>query len=54
MKVKLVLARTLCDPITAWKDIKIIEVEIPLSKQDPDREGEYHIIGGIWPEEETS
>lgn len=54
MKVKLVLARTLCDPLTAWQDIKIVEVEIPLQKQNPDGGGCYQVLGCDWPEEEPN
>lgn len=48
MKIKLVLGRTLNDYATAWVDTKILECEIPLLAQDPDGEGEYHVIGCNW------
>jgi hypothetical protein len=47
MKIKLVLARTEYDPVTAWTATKTIEVEIPLDKQDG-----WQVIGAQWPEEE--
>lgn len=46
MKIKLVLARTEYDPVTAWTATKTIEVEIPLTKQDG-----WQVIGAEWPEE---
>lgn len=51
MKVKLILGRTLWDPQIIWTDTKIMEVEIPLDKQNPDGQGCYQIIGCCWPEE---
>lgn len=48
MKIKLVLGRTLNDYATAWVDTKILECEIPLLAQDPDGDGEYHVIGCNW------
>lgn len=53
MKVKLILSRTMNDWVQAWQDIKIVEVEIPLQKQNPDGGGCYQVIGCDWPEEET-
>lgn len=50
MKIKLVLGRTLWDPITIWADTKIVEVELPLDMQDPDGKGNYQVIGCCWPE----
>lgn len=49
MKIKLVLERMEYDPQTAWTGIKIIEVEIPLAKQDG-----WQVIGAEWPEEAES
>jgi len=43
MKIKLVLTRTEYDPVTAWTAIKLIEVEIPLDKQDG-----WQVIGAEW------
>jgi len=44
MKIKLILARTEYDPLTAWTAIKTVEVEIPLSEQDG-----WNVIGAEWP-----
>lgn len=52
MKVKLVLQRTLWDPEMTWADTKIVEVEIPLDKQNPDGKGDYNVVGCCWTEEE--
>lgn len=54
MKAKLVLSRTLWDPCNTWSEIKIVEVEIPLEKQDPDGKGFYNVVGCCWPEEDGS
>ena len=45
MKVNLVLQRTLWDPEMTWRDTKIIEVEIPMEKINPDGKGDYKVIG---------
>lgn len=50
MNIKLILGRTLNDQETSWVDTKIIEVEIPLEKQNPDGYGNYNVIGCTWPE----
>lgn len=47
MKIRLVLARTEYDPMISWTATKIIEVEIPLEKQD-----DWQVIGAEWPEQE--
>lgn len=51
MKVQLILGRTICDYATAWMDAKIVGVEIPLNKQDPDGIGKYQVIGCQWESE---
>ena len=43
MKVKLILARTNYDAITAWTDIKTVEVNLPLISQDG-----WNVIGADW------
>lgn len=50
MKVNLILQRTLWDPEMMWKDTKILEIEIPMEKQNPDGKGSYQVIGCCWPE----
>lgn len=50
MKVNLILQRTLWDPEMTWADTKILEIEIPMEKQNPDGKGDYQVIGCCWPE----
>lgn len=53
MKVNLVLQRTLWDPEMTWKDTKIIEVEIPMEKMNPDGKGDFHVIGCFCPDNDA-
>ena len=43
MTIKLILARTNHDAITAWTDIKTVEVNLPLVSQDG-----WNVIGADW------
>ena len=43
MTIKLILAKTNHDAITAWTDIKTVEVNLPLVSQDG-----WNIIGADW------
>ena len=43
MKVKLILIRTNHSEITAWTDIKTVEVNLPLVSQDG-----WNVIGADW------
>ena len=43
MKVKLILARTNYDAITAWTDIKTVEINLPLVSQEG-----WNVIGADW------
>lgn len=43
MRIKLILARTNYDAITAWTDIKTVEVNLPLSSQEG-----WNVIGADW------
>lgn len=43
MVVKLILARTNYDAITAWTDIKTVEVNLPLGAQDG-----WNVVGADW------
>lgn len=43
MKVKLILARTNYDAITAWTDIKTVEINLPLISQEG-----WNVIGADW------
>lgn len=43
MVIKLILAKTNYDAITAWTDIKTVDVELPLAAQDG-----WNVIGADW------
>ena len=43
MTIKLILARTNYDAITAWTDIKTVEVNLPLVSQEG-----WNVIGADW------
>lgn len=43
MTIKLILARTNYDAITAWTDIKTVEVNLPLVAQEG-----WNVIGADW------
>ena len=43
MKIKLILGRTECDPISAWTAIKQVEIDVPLIDQDG-----WQVIGADW------
>lgn len=43
MTIKLILARTNHDAITAWTDIKTVEVNLPLVSQEG-----WNVIGADW------
>ena len=43
MTIKLILARTNHDAITAWTDIKTVEVNLPLGAQEG-----WNVIGADW------
>ena len=43
MTIKLILAKTNYDAITAWTDIKTVEVNLPLVSQDG-----WNVIGADW------
>lgn len=40
-KITVVLSRTQYDPMTAWQDIKFVDIEV-----DDDGKGEWHVTGG--------
>lgn len=39
-KISVVLARTQCDPMTTWQEVKIVDIEV-----DDDGNGEWHVTG---------
>lgn len=43
MTIKLILARTNHDAITAWTDIKTVEVNLPLVSQEG-----WNVVGADW------
>ena len=43
MVIKLILSKTNYDGLTAWVDIKTVEVELPLAAQD-----DWNVIGADW------
>ena len=43
MTIKLILARTNYDAITAWTDIKTVEVNLPLVSQEG-----WNVVGADW------
>lgn len=46
MKIKLCLARTAYDASTFWTEIKTVDAEIPIDKQN-----HWQVIGAEWPEQ---
>ena len=43
MVIKLILSKTNYDGLTAWVDIKTVQVELPLAAQD-----DWNVIGADW------
>ena len=43
MVIKLILSKTNYDGLTAWSDIKTVDVELPLAAQDG-----WNVIGADW------
>ena len=43
MTIKLILSKTNYDGLTAWVDIKTVDVELPLAAQDG-----WNVIGADW------
>lgn len=46
-KIKVVLARTVCDPLNTWSESKIVETEIDNPELERDEIFRYHVVGEI-------
>ena len=46
-KIKVVLARTVCDQLNAWSENKIVEIEVDNKELKRDETFRYHVIGEI-------
>lgn len=46
-KIKVVLARTVCDPLNTWSENKVIEIEVDNPELKRDEMFRYHVVGEI-------
>ena len=46
-QIKVVLARTVCDPLNAWLENKVIEIEVDNPELKRDEMFRYHVVGEI-------
>lgn len=46
-KIKVVLARTVCDPLNTWAEHKVIEIEVDNPELKRDEMFRYHVVGEI-------
>ena len=46
-KIKVVLARTMCDPLNAWSENKVIEIEVDNPELKRDEMFRDHVVGEI-------
>ena len=46
-KIKVVLARTVCDPLNTWSEHKVIEIEVDNPELKRDEMFRYHVVGEI-------
>lgn len=46
-KIKVVLARTVCDPLNTWSENKVVEIEVDNPELERDEIFRYHVVGEI-------
>ena len=46
-KIKVVLARTVCDPLNTWSENKVVEIEVDNPELECDEIFRYHVVGEI-------
>ena len=46
-KIKVVLARTVCDPLNTWSESKIVEIEVENPELERDETFRYHVVSEI-------
>ena len=46
-KIKVVLARTVCDPLNTWSENKVVEIEVDNPELKRDEIFRYHVVGEI-------
>ena len=46
-KIKVVLARTVCDPLNTWSENKVVEIEVDNPELKHDEIFRYHVVGEI-------
>ena len=46
-KIKVIIARTVCDPLNTWSENKVVEIEVDNPEIERDEMFRYHVVGEI-------